>query len=161
MQEANIRYVLGRLGKELRRFIDTIGDVPYTALPSEKPEIICFSGKIKELNGYDANEILADREQWTNIIHPDDQERVFAAFAKCKNCGEPFEIKYRMIHKDGSLRYVCDKGKPVFNNEGQITHVEGLITPLGESGKPQDMPLLEIKELKKPDSVNTNHFQMV
>jgi len=161
MQEAKIQYVLERLSEELRRFIDTIGDVPYVALPSEKPEIICFSGKIKELTGYDANEVLADREQWANIIHLDDQERVFAAFSKCKNCGAPFEIEYRIIHKDGSLRYVLDKGEPVFNDEGQITQVEGLITPLGESGEPADIPLLEVKELTSRSNVNLNNFQKV
>jgi len=59
MKEERYQSVLALLDERLRRFIDTIGDVPYIALPAEKPEIICFAGKIKELSGYDANEILA------------------------------------------------------------------------------------------------------
>jgi len=45
MQESKMQYVMERLSKELRRFIDTIGDIPYIALPSEKPEFICFIRK--------------------------------------------------------------------------------------------------------------------
>jgi len=161
MQEAKVQYVLERLSKELHRFIDTIGDIPYIALPSEKPEIICFSEKIKELSGYDANEILADREHWANMIHLDDRETVFAAFTGCKNEGTPFNIEYRIVHRDGSLRYVSDKGEPIFDEKGEVNHIEGLITPLGESGGPADIPLLEIRELSNPNNVNSIHLQKV
>jgi PAS domain S-box-containing protein len=161
MQNAKIEYVLYRLNKELHRFIDTIGEIPYVALPSEKPEIICFAGKIKELTGYDANEILADREHWENMISPEDRKQVFAAFARCKNEGMPFNIEYRIVHKDGSLRYVLDKGEPVFDNKGEITQVEGVITPLGEGTKPESIPLLEIKEVPMFNNVHSTDFQRV
>ena len=160
MQESKIQYVLDRLDKELHRFIDTIGDIPYVAMPSEKPEIICFAGKVKDLSGYDANEILADREHWANMIHPDDQKFVFDAFAQCKNEGTSFYIEYRIVHKNGSLRYVSDKGEAVFNNKGQVIQIEGMITPLGESREPEGMPLLEIKQVTNC-YVNSNNFQKV
>jgi PAS domain S-box-containing protein len=161
MQKAKIQYVLERLNKDLHRFIDTIGDIPYIALPTEKPETICFSGKIKELTGYDANEILADREHWANMIHLDDQEKVFVAFIRCKNEGTPFNIEYRIVHRNGSLRYVSDNGEPVFDNKGKVSQIEGLITPLGESEEHVDIPLLEIRELSNPNNVNSIHLEKV
>jgi len=161
MNEVEIQTVLSHLGKELHRFIDTIGEVPYVALPSEKPGVICFAGKIKELTGYDVNEILADREHWGKMIHPDDRKRVFAVFARCKNEGMPFNIGYRIVHKDNSVRYVNDKGGPVFNDRGEIAQIEGLITPLGESTKPERVPLLEIKEVLTFNNVNSNCLQKV
>jgi PAS domain S-box-containing protein len=161
MQNAKIQYVLEQVKKELLRFIDAIGEIPYVALPSEKPEIICFAGKIKELTGYDANEILADREHWENMIHPDDCERVFAAFARCKNEGMPFNIGYRIVHKDYSVRYVNDKGEPVFDDRGEITQVEGTITPLGAITKTENSPLLEFERATMSNNVNSNCFQKV
>jgi PAS domain S-box-containing protein len=161
MNRVEIQTILSHLSRELRRFIDTVGEIPYVALPSEKPEIICFAGKIRELTGYDVNEILADREHWEKIIHPDDCEQVFAAFAGCKNEGTPFNIEYRIVHKDGSLRYVLDKGEPVFNDKGEITQVEGLITPLGESTRPESVPFLEVKDVPKSNNVYSIGFQKV
>jgi PAS domain S-box-containing protein len=161
MQESKIQYVLEQLKKELHRFIDTIGEIPYVALPSDKPEIICFSGKIKELTGYDANEILADREHWENMISPEDRERVFAAFARCKNKGMPFNIGYRIVHKDDSVRYVNDKGEPVFDDRGEITQIEGTITPLGGITKTENIPLFEFEKATTSNNVNPNCFQKV
>lgn len=161
MQEKRYQPILALLDERLHRFIDTVGPVPYVALPSEKPEIICFAGKIKELSGYDANEMLADREHWANMIHSDDQERVFAAFNKCKNEGTPFEIKYRIIHKDGSLRYVIDKGEPVFNSRGEITQIEGVITAIGQGSKPVNIPISEITKVTKFGNVNSSVFEQV
>jgi len=145
----------------VKNFIDTIGDIPYIALPSERPEIICFSGKIKELTGYDVNGILADREHWENMIHPYDRNQVFVAFARCKNEGTPFNIEYRIVHKDGSMRFVSDKGDPVFNGNGEIKQIEGLITPIGQGGRLANTLSLEIKELSNSNNVNSIHLQKV
>lgn len=161
MQEAKIQYVPEWLNKELHRFIDTIGDVPYIALPSEKPEIVCFAGKIKGLTGYDANEILADREHWTNMIHPDDRERVYAAFSRCKDSGVSFEIEYRIIHKDGSLRYVLDKGEPVFDDKGEITQVEGIISAIGWSERTEDIQNLEMSQVTAFNNGNLSTLQKI
>jgi len=132
MQEIKNQSILAVLDERLHRFIDTVGEVPYVALPPERPQIICFAGKVKALSGYDADDILTDRQLWIDMIHPDDRERVFAAFARCKNEGAQFEIEYRIVHKDGSLRYVIYKGVPVFNSEGEIIQIVGVITPIGE-----------------------------
>jgi PAS domain S-box-containing protein len=161
MNEAKIQTVLSHLSRELHQFINTIGEIPYVALPLEKPEIICFSGKIKELTGYDANEILADREHWADMIHPDDQEWVFAAFSRCKDGGTPFEIEYRIIHKDGSLRYVLDKGEPVFNNKGEITQVEGIISAIGQSEGTENIPVVEISKVAVFNNSNLGALQKV
>lgn len=143
MQEEKYQSILMLLDEELHQLIDAIGDVPYLALPSEQPEIICFAGRVKELSGYSADEILADRQLWVNMIHPADRERVFDAFARCKSEGIPFEIEYHIIHKDGSLRYVIDAGEPVFNDKGQITQVEGIITDVSGFKKAENMLLRE------------------
>jgi len=132
MQEEKNQYDLALLDEELHQLMGAVAGVPYSAPPLEQPEIICFARRIEELTGYTADQILAERQLWISIIHPADRERVFAAFNRCKNRGIPFEIEYRIIHKDGSLRYVIDKGEPVFNDKGQITQIEGMITDVAD-----------------------------
>jgi len=161
MQEERYQPILALLDERLHRFIDTVGDVPYVAMPSEKPEIICFAGKVKDLSGYDVNKILADREHWVNMIHPDDKERVFAAFAGCKNEGIPFNIEYRIVHKDGSLRFVNDKGEPVFDNKGEITQVEGIISAIGRSERTENIPISEMSKVTAFDNGNLCALQKI
>jgi len=153
MREAINQSILTLLDKELNQLLDAIGDVTYLALPSERPEIICFSGRVEEVSGCSADEILADGQLWVNMIHPDDRQRVFAAFDECKDRGTPFEIEYRIIHKDGSVHYVIDKGEPVLNDKGQITHIEGIITDVSEFERAEHRGLNEssfgVAELKR------------
>ena len=157
MQEKKYQSILALLDERLRWFINIISDVPYVpyvALPAEKPGIICFSRKVKELSGYDTNEILVDREHWANMIHPDDRERVFVAFDKCKSEGVSFEMEYRIVHKDGSLRYVMDKGEPAFDDKGAITQIEGVIIPIGQSSKAENILLSETANVKEFTNVS-------
>ena len=121
------------LDEELYGLIGGVTAVPYSALPLERPQIFFIAGRSVEiLTGYTVAEIYADRQLWVNIIHPDDRERAFDAFAKCKNEGTGFEIEYRIIHKDGSPRCVIHKGEPIFNDKGKIMEIEGIITDVSE-----------------------------
>lgn len=121
--------------------IGSVTEVPYSALPLEQPEIIFITGSIERLIGYSAAEIYADKQLWLNIIHPDDRERFLAAFARCKDEGTGFEIEYRIVHKDGSVCYVSDKGEPVLGDSGEITQVEGIITDVSEQKQAEEVQL--------------------
>jgi|GEM_PF-1820822 len=119
--------------KLLLQLLDVIiAGVPYSTPPLDRPEIVCFARRVEELTGYTAEEILADRQLWVNMVFPADRKRVFAAFAMCWKCGIPFEINYRIIHKDGSVYHVIDEGEPVFDDKGRIIRIEGMITAVGE-----------------------------
>ncbi len=147
--------------EELHRLFDTIPEVPYSAPPLERPEIICFARRIEVLTGYGADQILAGKQLWINMIHPADQERVFAAFTRCKNQGAPFEIEYRIIHKDGSVHHVIDEGEPVFDDKGQIIRIEGIITDITEYKKARICVCEKNPEVKKCNNVNSSIFQKV
>jgi PAS domain S-box-containing protein len=161
MRAEKSQYDSTLLNEEIDRLIETIAGVPYSALPLERPQIICFARRIEELTGYTADQILANRQLWMNIIYPADRDRVFAAFTRCKNLGIPFEIEYRIIHKDGSLRYVIDEGEPVFNDKGQVTEIEGIITDVGKSKKARICVCQRNPEATRLNNVNSDVFQKI
>lgn len=149
--------------KTLLQLLDEIiAGVPYSTPPLERPEIVCFARRVEELTGYTAEEILADRQLWINMVFPTDRERVFAAFAKCRKCGIPFEINYRIIHKDGSVHHVIDEGEPIFDDKGRITRIEGMITAVGEYKGVSISDRRKIREIAKfNSSVNSSVMQRV
>jgi len=143
MQEDKTEPSLTPLDEELYRLIGDITEVPYLALPLEQPQIIFIAGSIERLIGYSAAQIYADSQLWISIIHPDDRERVVAAFAKFKNRGGGFEIEYRITRKDGSVLHVIDKGEPVLNDKGHIVQIDGLITDVSEQKRAEGVQLSE------------------
>ena len=132
MEEKENEHNATFIAEELHRLFDSIPEIAYSAVPLERPEIICFARRIEVLTGYTADEILADRQLWMNMIHPADRKRVFAAFGKCAACGILFEIEYRIIHRDGSVHQVIDEGEPVLDDQGRIIRIEGIITGMPE-----------------------------
>jgi PAS domain S-box-containing protein len=161
MQKWKDQPALSLLNEELYRLDTSICEVPYSALPLEKPEIICFARRVEELIGYTADQILTDRQLWMNIIHPDDRDRVFAALAKCKDMGIPFEIEYRIIHKSGLLHYVIDKGEPVFGDKGQVVQIDGTITDASEYEKAKICVCSKNSKVTMSKNVNSSVLQKV
>jgi len=158
MRDKSSRDNLILLKEELNRLLCAAPQIPYSALslePTYGGQVICFSRRIEELTGYSADQILADRHLWISIIHPADRHKVLAAFVRCKGLGIASEVGYRIIHKDGSLRYVIDAGEPIFNDKGQVTEIEGIITDVSEYKKAricicQDKP--KVTKLHNADS---------
>ncbi len=72
-----------------------------------------------ELTGYTLEETLADEKLWTNIVHPDDRERVLAADRATNETGEAFSMEFRIVAKDGRVVWVHDEATLVRVGNGR------------------------------------------
>jgi diguanylate cyclase (GGDEF)-like protein/PAS domain S-box-containing protein len=61
---------------------------------------------------------------WFDAIHPDDLERVLAAQVK-QVTGE-YNIEYRLIHPDGSIRWIWSRAFPIQDENGQVYRIAGI-----------------------------------
>ena len=62
---------------------------------------------------------------WEEVLHPDDRERVLAEQRRFYETGEPFNMEYRMIHRDGSVVWVHDEPVVVRDESGAALYIEG------------------------------------
>ncbi len=92
------------------------GEVSYRALLEQVPAIIYtdsleypgatlfVSRQIQTILHYFPEELVRQPYLWfRQLLHPDDRERVAAAFARCHATGEPLCIEYRMYTREGQL----------------------------------------------------------
>lgn len=71
-------------------------------------------------------------DAWMYIIHPDDRQNQVESWKnKIKNI-EPSETEYRIINKNGELRWVNGKAIPVINSSGKVTGYIGTIADVTE-----------------------------
>ncbi|RIX46237.1 MAG: PAS domain S-box protein [Rhodocyclales bacterium GT-UBC] len=62
--------------------------------------------------GYTHREIQNTVMQWTDFIHPEDRERAWESInAVIDGRAEMHRLEYRMLHKDGSIRWVLDQAR--------------------------------------------------
>ena len=79
----------------------------------------------EELTGVPIEQMTANPEVWRTMIHPDDQERVFAADAASNTDGSnAFSLEYRIIRKDGRVVWVLDEATLV-RPEGRFPYWQG------------------------------------
>ena len=60
--------------------------------------------------GYTYRELQTTTKQWTDFIHPEDREKAWnSIFAVLEGRSDKHRIEYRMLHKDGRVRWILDQ----------------------------------------------------
>ena len=81
-----------------------------------------------KLTGYRPDELIFDnRISYGQITHPDDTERVISSIHDGLNEHNNYDVEYRIIRADGSIRWVSERGVGVFNQHGHRVAIEGFI----------------------------------
>jgi diguanylate cyclase (GGDEF)-like protein/PAS domain S-box-containing protein len=56
----------------------------------------------------------------SELLHPDDRERVLATWANARQTGSRYECEYRLRHHSGDFRWVISRGHPARDEHGRI-----------------------------------------
>ncbi len=81
---------------------------------------------IKELTGYDFKEFNSRKMKWSDVIVEEDLKTVSESFRKALKTGKSYVREYRIKTKDGSTRWIQDRGQIVHNNGGELESVSGV-----------------------------------
>jgi PAS domain S-box-containing protein len=111
-----------------------------------------FSKAWIEMLGYEVGEIPSLASEWSNRLHPDDAEWVFAAINKVTQTpesGDTFSHEYRFRNKAGNYLWILNKAKVVERNEqGEATRVVGTHTDITEQKRKESEIAIISKEIK-------------
>ena len=99
---------------------------------------VYFSPRWKAMLGFQENEIGDKPEEWFGRIHEADRERVKQEIAANQEGRTPqFESEHRVLHKDGSFRWMLSRGLAVHNASAQAMRMAGWQTDITQ-GKVSD-----------------------
>ena len=107
------------------------------------------SDNVIELFGYAAEEFTSGQVSYVNTVYPDDLERVsreVAIFSKDKERTGFVHTPYRIITKDGKVKWLDDRTYIRRDNKGHITHYEGVVLDI--SDRMQAAETLRVNEEK-------------
>jgi PAS domain S-box-containing protein len=99
----------------LRGLVDGMPAVPWshTVDPASGWTRYVFMGKqCFELLGYTPEELMAEPHHFPRLVHPDDVERVVMMSDEADRTGVWDDV-YRLIHRDGSVRWIHGVGRRV------------------------------------------------
>jgi PAS domain S-box-containing protein len=106
-----------------------------TAFDKDHPRgrVEFVSGGCLALTGYPAAAYVADPTLYRQkVVHPEDRERVMAAIGEAQARREPHRVTYRIVTKEGAIRWMDENGTAMFNPAGEFVAREGFITDVTE-----------------------------
>ncbi len=123
---------ISRRSDNYRYFIETFGGIAFrTKIGKYKPDF--FHGAVKKITGYNEEDFIKGTPAWNEIVHPDDihllQKESEVIEKKANYCKEK---SYRIIHKNGSIRWVRETIKVTPDEKGQPCYLSGTIFDITE-----------------------------
>ena len=80
-----------------------------------------LSDPIEELVGYPSSDFIDNRARtFASVIHPDDRAGLEAEVASSVADRKAYTTDYRVIHRDGSVRYVIERGQAILAADGRV-----------------------------------------
>ncbi len=126
IQEMNLRFQQAVKG-------GSVGLWDWNLLTNE----VYYSPEWKSMLGYSEDDIKPHFSEWERLVHPDDIE--FAVETEShfiEHPDLPFQVEFRMLHKDGSWRWIQSKATVITDEQGKSVRAVGThfdITALKEA----------------------------
>ncbi|MGE4568563.1 MAG: PAS domain S-box protein [Bacteroidales bacterium] len=124
----------------LSRLIQNLPGFVYRCAADENWTMHYVSQGFDEITGYSREEVLLNRDiAFNDIIHPDHREYLFTRWEEVLRFQDQFESEYRIIRKDGTIRWVWERGRGVFcRNNNNLIFLEGFITDITEKRQAEE-----------------------
>ena len=120
---------LAQSEQKFRTLAENIPGVIYLCRNDEMFSMVYLSNGVKDITGYDAEEFISGKVNFTNLYHPDDREYIFREFALAMENRTQFHLRYRIRHRDGEWRWLDEVGAGV-QSEAKLELIEGFISDI-------------------------------
>jgi PAS domain S-box-containing protein len=119
------------LQRSEERYRELVGNIPaVTWLADAGGRIVFVSPNAQQVTGYTAEEMSAHGvEGRLGWIHPEDVHLVRAQYTALVRARAPFDVEYRMRHKDGRWIWIHDRAVSTYEEDG-VVHVAGVLADI-------------------------------
>ena len=90
---------------------------------------------VEFISGYTPKEII--ERTWESIVHPEDLFE-FNNLQKKLYSGKILHQNYRIVAKNGEIRWIQDQKIPVLNSEGKLVRIDGIVSDITKIKKAEE-----------------------
>ncbi len=130
-----------------RRLIDNIPEVAWRA--DEQGNALLISKKVTALFGYTPEEVLREGSKlWFGSMDPEHRESVRTAYSKLFGEKQPFDVEYRIRHRDGHWMWWHDRAILVEEKDGKC-FADGLLSDITERKRLEE----QFRQMQKMEAI--------
>ncbi len=143
-EEQNTKQIYDSITSRMNGFL-------YRCRNDEHYTMLIMSGRVEKVTGYLLDDLVGNkRASYVSLIHPDDVERVDQVVGLGVETKKNWDVDYRLRKAGGDIQWVNEHGGPVFNAQGELIYLEGVIVDIEQR-----------KEEEKQRAANLNQVAQV
>ncbi|MGZ4999350.1 MAG: PAS domain-containing protein [Methylomonas sp.] len=115
------------------QIINQSGSVVLEWKNAEGLTIAFATENVQKLLGYSAQQLLIEEISYLNLIHPEDLEIFVQEIGRSHidtDCQEILHQSYRIISRDGTVKWLQDRKVVIRNEQGKVVRYQGLVTDI-------------------------------
>jgi two-component system, cell cycle sensor histidine kinase and response regulator CckA len=114
------------LSLQLLSLMNNVPGAVYRGMPDWTVPVM--SANIEKIIGYSPEGFTSGRKPWYESVHPEDQRMLKGRVLEAVRTRERvLRLEYRLLHRDGSVRWVADRRQMIYGDDGRLRWVDGLI----------------------------------
>lgn len=114
--------------EQFRTLVNNIPGVSYRRQHDERWTMMYVSDSITGFTGHEPCEFTGSTARsLRQQIHPEDLPHVDQVTDEAVRSGSLFQLEYRLVHEDGSIRWVQDRGRASLDSAGRSRWLDGAL----------------------------------
>jgi len=137
-----------RIAESEQRFSALVSSAPAGVFEADANGRYTFvNDRLCQFAGRPAEQLLG--ENWLQALHPEDRERVQNAWGNFVKQGIPFDLEFRFLQPDGSVRWLYGQVRSLTESAHKVRGYTGTLTDITESIQARAAAQLSGEHLKE------------
>jgi len=116
---------------QLNSIMSNLVGAAYRCQFDENYTVNYISEKIFDISGYPQSDFSNNAvRSYASIIHPEDTEKCSKNITEASKNKTSYEFEYRIIHRNGDVVWVKENGKCIFDKEGNLSYLDGIVVDI-------------------------------
>ena len=138
---------------QFKALASNIPGVVFRSLIDDDWTEVFISDGIEQLTGYPASDFVGNRvRSCASVIHPDDRALCERVTQDAVANRRSYYLEYRVLHKDGSVRWASERTQPVYDDSGRPLYIDGVIFDITERKKAEAALAASHLELRRREA---------
>ncbi|HWQ62871.1 MAG TPA: PAS domain S-box protein [Methanospirillum sp.] len=121
------REALARSERQFRTLAQNIPGIVFRISLSDS-DVEFYNDHFETLTGYSAKELASGQiSSLIPLILAEEKDQVIQTKMNAIISGEPYDLQYRIIDKQGRVRMLSERGRPVSDESGRVVSIDGII----------------------------------
>ena len=145
----------------LRSLMDNVPGAIYRCVMDDIWKMQRVSDEIESISGYPPSDFIdASKRTLVSVTHPDDRGPVDDAIRAATAAGRPFALEYRVLHADGGVRWVLERGVKTIDRDGS-EWLDGIIFDITERRASEQLRLERETEAARIEELEASRARII